>query len=122
MPGRGVPAIPPSRPGASPDQATFTEEEVRAFIAKRGGGFGKMRVAGPYEIESVIVLRSIEAPARLGVVAGGVNDQLLAAATLRGTFTVTGPPGPGAQVYTYSKMVLVFDARTGNLLDQIALP
>lgn len=123
-PGRGVTGIKPSRVPTDPNQAAFPEEEVRAFIASRSGNFGRVQAEGPYEIRSVVVLRGEEAPARLGVTAGTTDDQLLGVATLHGTFTVPGPfvPGKGSTTYKNSQMILVFDARSGNLLEQIALP
>lgn len=123
-PGRGISGIRPSRAPADSNQAAFTEEDVRAFITSRSGRFGRVQVAGPYEIRSVIFLRATEALPRLGVTAGATGDQLICAATLHGTFTVPGPyvPGNGSTTNEKSRMILIFDARSGNLLEQIALP
>jgi hypothetical protein len=122
VPLQGVPGIAPSRPMAAPDRPTFSEDDVRAYIAKHGIGPSRVRASGPYQIERVEFLRGSEAPSRLGVRVGVADDRLVCAATLQGTFTVLGPPAGGSQEYTKSKVILFFDARTGNLLGQDALP
>jgi hypothetical protein len=123
VPLQGVPAIRPSRPLANPNEPAFTEDDVRAYVTKRGGALGRrIRTDGPYQIDNILFLRSAEAPTRLGIRTGLEDDQLLCAATLRGTFIVTGPPSTEGREYIKSRLILLFDARTGNLLGQDALP
>lgn len=123
VPLQGVPAIRPSRPLAGPDEPVFTEDDVRAYVIKRGGALGRrIRTDGPYQIDSILFLRSAEAPARLGIRTGVEDDQLLCAALLKGTFVVTGPPSTQGREFIKSRLILLFDARTGNLLGQDALP
>jgi hypothetical protein len=81
-----------------------------------------VRANGAYQIERIEFLRGADTPTRLGVRAGVAGDQLLCAATLRGTFTLAGPPADSSHEYTKSTLILLFDAHTGNLLGQDALP
>lgn len=93
------------------------------YVIKRGGALGRrIRTDGPYQIDSILFLRSAEAPARLGIRTGVEDDQLLCAALLKGTFIVTGPPLTQGREFIKSRLILLFDARTGNLLGQDALP
>lgn len=117
-PPQGVPAITPRVPALGPDSPAFTEDDVRAYIAKYGTGAGRVKADGPFDIESIAFLRRGEIPVRLGIAAGGADDQLVCTAKLRGTFLVFGP----SQTYTKSTLILIFDARTGHSLEQVALP
>lgn len=126
-PPEGIPAIRPSRPAVGPDEPTFTADDVRAFIAAHGLDYGRMQPAGPYQIEGVEFVTSAEAARRLEVRSGRPDTAPLCLVTIRGTFRDAGGPPPNPQTGapstgTFSTMVLVFDARTGNLVRREGLP
>jgi len=110
-----VPAIQPrsgadALPLATP---TVTEGDVR----------GQLSPGGPIEVVAVRFLSSKEAGALAGIDFGRAADAPLCYVTLRGTFHISGPPSPQGRATTpLTRAHVVFDARSGNLLNTGSSP
>lgn len=121
----GVAAIRPRRRGFGRWRSTFGAADAAAFVAVAGVG-GRIEAAGPWEVESVAFVRERALQARFGFATGtGAPDGALRClVTVRGTFTVEGPPTPGRErkVGVSHTASVVFDAHTGNLLLRVLGP
>lgn len=120
----GSQAIMPHVVSAVPGQPTFTEEDVRTSIAANGLDLIRVRAEGPYQIEQVMFLSYAEARTQAGIYVGVPDDRPLCLVTVRGTFTLTGPPvpGKGPTIQTFTTMTLIFDGITGNRLGERGQP
>jgi hypothetical protein len=121
---QGIPAIRPTRPAAPPNEPTYSEADMRTYLARVRLRLGKIMIDGPYTIERTEFLPESEANRRLGVVGGMPSDQPICLVTVHGAFSVSSPPVPGSgpTVHTFSTVILIFDGRTGNALGADALP
>lgn len=121
----GVPAIQPrsgadALPLATP---TVTEGDVRGFLAAHPKVLGQLSPGGPIEVVAVRFLSSKEAGALAGIDFGRAADAPLCYVTLRGTFHISGPPSPQGRATTpLTRAHVVFDARSGNLLNTGSSP
>lgn len=120
----GSQAIMPHLASAVPGQPTFTEEDVRTYLAANGLDLIRVRAQGQYQVEQVTFIPSAEARTRAGIYVGVPNDRLLCLVTVRGTFVLTGPPvpGKGPTIQTFTAMTLIFDGLTGNQLGERGQP
>ena len=121
----GSRAITPHVTPTMPGQATFTEEDVRAYLAADGLNLLiRVRPEGPYQIEQIKFLTYAEARTQDDIYVGVPEDRSLCLVLLRGVFKLTGPyiPGQGATVYTYTTMTLIFDGLSGNWLGERGRP
>jgi hypothetical protein len=120
----GSQAISPHLTPTAPGQPTFTEEDVRAFIAATGLDLIRVSTEGSYQIEQVTFLSYSQAKSQYGIAVGVPDDRPLCLVTVHGTFKLTGPPvpGQGSNVHTFTTMVLIFDGLTGNRLGEQGQP
>ena len=106
-----------------PGEPRVTVNDVKAYLT--GDYF---RAAGVDEIASIEFLPANEAEERIDVAPGSYGGRILCMVDLRGSFTVRVPPEvqekiseDGGTPYV-SRMILIFDALTGNLLSEAAPP
>jgi hypothetical protein len=120
----GVRAIVPTRPGAPPGEPTYTEADVRAYLERNGLPLGRIRSAGPYTIERVEFLTGAVAEQTHDVTLGPPPERLYCLVTVRGAFTITGPPRSDGSpnTHTFTQLILIFDGRTGNILSTHGRP
>lgn len=123
----GAPAIQPQTgagAGALPlTTPTVPEEDVRGFLAAHPGVLGQLSPGGPTEVVAVRFLSSKEASALVGIDFGRAADAPLCYVTLQGTFHISGPPSlQGTATTPLTRAHVVFDARSGNLLNTGSSP
>ena len=116
----GVPGIQPRITNPALGQAAFTAQDVIDFVLTQGVHGARIVSTGPVVVEKVEFLSGGAANARLHAEIGQANETLLCVVTVRGNFTLLGPMPGGDRAFTDA--VLVFDARTGNLLQQGEAP
>ena len=121
----GVPAIQP-REGADAlplTAPTFTEDDVRGYFAAHPGVPGLGSTGDTVKVVAVRFLGAKDADALLDLNFGRVADAPLCYVRLQGTFHISGPPslqGRATAAATWAHVV--FDARTGNLLNTGSSP
>ena len=126
QPPPGIPAITPSNPNPAPGEPAFDEADVRAQVAAAAppgpAAVGTFAHTGPLTVTAVAFLPAGEVERRLPSSLGRPADTLVCLITIAGAFMrPAAPPGPDGARWppvTFTSSVLVFDARTGNLLLQ----
>ena len=121
-----IPAITPSNPNPAPGEPAFDEADVRAQVAAAvppgPATAGTFAHTGPLTLTAVAFLPADEVERRLRISLGRPADAPVCLVTVAGTFTrPETPPGPDGDrrpPVMFTSSVLVFDARTGNLLLQ----
>lgn len=125
-PEMGGPAIKPTIMGAGPDRPAFTEEDVRKFIARYSGGFGRIQVeSGTAHIENIefltvaVLQKKMADPLNLNM----ADQNLLCYVEYSGRFFVQAHPviaqdgtAQNGPKFYYDHVGQVFDAHTGNSL------
>jgi hypothetical protein len=108
-------ALTPTKPGESP---AFTTDDVKAYLLKTPVPSATRYNPQAITVVAIDFVTSKDASARLGGEPLGLPDsRLVCFALLQGSFTFSGPPGGGSPSQaTYSNVVEIFDAQTGNLL------
>jgi len=116
----GLPAIQPRTTNPAPGQAAFAVQDVIDYVLARGVQGARIGSSGPITVDKVEFLSGRDANARLHQETGQAEETLLCVVTVRGAFILQAPmPGHDR---TFTAAVLVFDARTGNLLQQGEAP
>lgn len=110
----GVRGITPRTTTIDPQTPTYTEQDVRDYIASRGiaGTAG-----GPTLVNVAFQTAANARQTMGGGIEGFPNDTLVCVVQLNGSFTRQSKTatGPGSPV-TLTKQYYVFDGHTGNLL------
>jgi hypothetical protein len=115
----GAPTIQP-RNNCTP---SFTEQDVRDYLARQGVPLFHIEVVGHPTVEQVVFLSIRDLGQQTGDSAWLSNysaDMVVCYVVLRGTFRYAGAPGSG--VHTVSTASILFDAHTGNMLVSSAGP
>lgn len=120
----GVPAIQPSlEETAPPGEPRITVSDVEAYVAS-----GAADVAGTEEIVSIEFLPADVVEERFHEAPGAYAGRFLCVVELRGSFPIGVPPDVQEELHKAGKkpevprMILIFDARTGNLLTSSPRP
>lgn len=116
----GVPAIKPRLNSTNKSTPTFTEQDVKDYVAAHPDS-PKRKSEVPPTVTKVEFITYQEAQKRQGGALYGQampDDQLLCFAELSGNFTMYGPPAGAASArkMSFTKTTLVFNAQTGNAL------
>jgi len=114
----GSPAIVPTKPNTDPLTLTFTEADVRAYVAMHPHP-DQVPNAPAATIVSIEFLPARVVDARIGD-SGMSPDVLLCLVTLHGSFHVAGPLG--SKGVSGSTGTLLFNAHTGNHLMETVGP
>lgn len=115
----GVPAITPRNPAAPPGTATYTEQDVRDYVQAHPpvGGRISIYTAPGYTVSRLVLVRADVFALDYGVPLQAPPDTLVYAVEVSGQFTIAGGPYPGVRGF-FPLCVVVFDARTGDILTQ----
>jgi len=116
----GMPAIKPRLNSTNKSTPTFTEQDVKDYVAAHPD-LPRTKSEVPPTVTKVEFITYQEAKKREGgaVYGKGIpDDQLLCFAELSGNFTMYGPPAGAASArkMSFTKTTLVFNAQTGNAL------
>jgi hypothetical protein len=113
----GGPAISPSSRSTDPTVPAITRTDVESYVRAHGVG-GKVGQDGPAAVEAFDCMDGAALRQRHGQSYGQPDNRLLCLATVKGRFRVWGPPGEGTPVPAQSgtAAIMLFDARTGNIL------
>lgn len=117
----GAPAIRPRSISSSPDIPSFTADDVKTYIPTSTEPRLKPVLGASLMIEKILFISSREATELMqGSDPGLPDDALVCVVLLKGPFYVQVGYAPGRQANpaaTASKIGIVFDAHTGNLLE-----
>jgi hypothetical protein len=119
----GVEAIHPSLDTAPPGEPLITVSDVEAYVASGAGD-----VAVTDEIVSIEFLPAHVVEERIGAAPGAYAGRLLCVVDLRGSYNIGFPPEVQEKIreedptFEITRMIAIFDARTGNLLSQTLPP
>ncbi len=111
----GIPAIKPQAGTANPAGAAFDAQTAQAYVLAHPST-GKVQSNGPATVVSVQFISAQQADDQLKTQSGLRPDRLICLVTLKGSFSVAGPPGTG--VGTFTMLYRAFDAQTGNSIYQ----
>jgi hypothetical protein len=106
-------SIQPTIIGAGPNEPAFTEADVRKFVARYSGGFGK--ISGTPQTTTIEFLTEGALQQKLGEPSNlqSADQTLLCYVEYSGTFFVQSHMG---EKFYYDHVGQVFDAHTGNPL------
>jgi hypothetical protein len=102
----------------------ITVQDVTDYVLAHPASLGKVRVDGPYTVESVDFVSAQQVNQQLNIDIGVAPETLMCLVRAKGIFISVSPPDANNVQHevTYHTWYLIFDAHTGNLLLQNVRP
>jgi len=118
----GSPAIQVSNPNADPSTQELTEQDVRQFVGREAGQFGKITSTGSSPSITKIEFLKLSSLQQQVDASKQINMPLstpMCEVELIGDFLIYGPMSGGKPIH-YNHAIQIFNAHTGNLVMQTA--